>query len=172
MMKKFVILTSIIGIALLVIAVAWKHNQDNAASSKFNTKAQQLYGVDANQLNSETVKQLNDANYQNIITSDSLQAKIAKKETFYVYFFSPICPHCKRSTPYINDAFKQAEQHVYQYNVLEDQSAFNTYGFDATPTTIYFKAGKIADKVIGEVSNTDTIVMTPANFEKWIESHK
>ena len=170
-MKKLVLFTIIL-ITLFATLGIMKYQQDKQNESKFDAKAKALYGVSASQLNAETVKQLNDANYQNILTSKKLKDKMKNKETFYVYFFSPICPHCKRSTPYINDAFENAGQKIYQYNVLEDQSAFNTYGFDATPTTIYFKDGAVADKVIGEVSNTDTIVMTPANFEKWIESHK
>lgn len=170
-MKKLVIFTVAL-LALFISIVLIGQAQDKKAQNKYDPKAKSLYGVSASQLNPETVKQLNDKNYQSIITSDKLQKKIANKDTFYVYFFSPLCPHCKRSTPYVNDAFKTAGQVVYQYNVLEDQSAFSTYGFDATPTTIYFKDGEIADKVVGEVSGSDTIIMTPANFEKWIESHK
>lgn len=170
-MKKLVIFTVVI-LAIFISIILIGHSQTTKNQNKYDPKAKSLYGVSASQLNPETVKQLNDKNYQSIITSDKLQSKMANKETFYVYFFSPVCPHCKRSTPYINDAFKQAGETVYQYNVLEDQSAFNTYGFDATPTTIYFKDGEISDKVVGEVSGSDTIIMTPTNFEKWIESHK
>jgi thiol-disulfide isomerase/thioredoxin len=134
--------------------------------------AQRLYKKSATELNPETVKLLSNANYQYIITRNKLEQMIEEKQTFYVYFFSPTCPHCIRSTNLVNNQMEQRNIEIYQYNVLEDQSAFDDYKFDSTPTIAYFKDGVQSDQAVGEVSNEANHAYTPESFGIWLESHK
>lgn len=169
-MKKLVIFASIIIVLFASLALI-QHFQKQADLKKYDSDAKRLYGTTADQLNPETVKLLKDDNYQSIITKDKLDKLIADKATFYVYFFSPTCPHCKRSSENINKSFEQVGKKVVQYNVLEDQSAFTTYEFDATPTIMYYKEGVLEEKIVGEISESEESALTPDLFTTWLESH-
>jgi thioredoxin-like negative regulator of GroEL len=100
-----------------------------------------------------------------------LAERIANKETFYIYFFSPICPHCKRSTANVNKAFAATHATYYQYNVYEDPDAFTNFQIEGTPTTYYYKNGVLADKAIGEVSDLFGAAFTYDTFKTWLEKH-
>jgi thiol-disulfide isomerase/thioredoxin len=167
-MKKIILL--IVIPTLLFVSLAVINNvQKNQTNQANNDAAQRLYATDADQLNPETVKLLKDKNYQTVITKQTLLQKLKNKDDFYVYFFSPTCPHCKRSTAHVNAAFKQVGLNVYQYNVLEDQSAFAEYQFDATPTIIHFQNGVKHDQAIGEISNEVNHAYTPESFVTWLK---
>lgn len=170
-MKKLLILVLIVTllfISLAIITNIQKKNTNDASEQD----AQRLYKKSASALNPETVKLLSNPNYQYVITRNKLEQMIEEKQTFYVYFFSPTCPHCIRSTKLVNNQMKQRNIEIHQYNVLEDQSAFDDYKFDSTPTIAYFKDGVQSDQAVGEVSNEVNHAYTPESFGLWLESHK
>ncbi|MEY4480452.1 MAG: hypothetical protein RLZZ267_1130 [Bacillota bacterium] len=169
-MKKLLITVLIVGLlftALGFISYYQKKNTNDASERD----AQRLYETSASQLNPETVKLLTNKNYQYVITRNKLEQLIDEKQSFYVYFFSPTCPHCLRSTELVNTEMKKRNIAIYQYNVLEDQSAFDDFNIDATPTISYFKDGKQTDQAVGEVSNELNHAYTPETFGKWLDRH-
>ena len=89
-MKKLLIIGGIIVAVICFIIVL------NNTSNK-NKLADNPYGT--NDLKQETIDQLDDENYQNIILPDDLKAKVESGEPVTAYFFSPICVHCKAMTP-------------------------------------------------------------------------
>jgi thioredoxin 1 len=169
-MKKLLILVLIVVLlfATLGILSFYQKKNTNDASEQ---DAQRLYATSASELNPETVKLLKNSNYQFVITRNKLEQMIDDKKSFYVYFFSPTCPHCIRSTEFVNNEMKQRNITIYQYNVLEDQSAFDDFNFNSTPTIVYFKDGVQSDQAVGEVSNEVNHAYTPEAFGDWLESH-
>ncbi|MED4128219.1 thioredoxin family protein [Shouchella miscanthi] len=102
---------------------------------------------DTDDLDSATIDQLDDPNYQNIIMPDDLEEKLANGEDAIVYFFSPVCSYCKEATPVLMDVAGDEEITVDQYNVLEYDSA--TYNIQSTPTLIAFENGEEVRRVVG-----------------------
>ncbi|MFY0545993.1 thioredoxin family protein [Brevibacillus sp. H7] len=98
---------------------------------------------------------LKDPLYGNQILADELAAKINNNESFYVYFYSPTCKHCKAATPVIVDVAKKQQINVMKHNLLEFESSWGTYHIDKTPTLVFFKNGKESHRLIGAVSELE-----------------
>lgn len=105
------------------------------------------YGKD--ELKSATVDQLDDPNYQNIILPEEVDEKMDKKEDFVVYYFSPTCPHCKKTTPELMPAAEEAGVEIGQFNLLEFEDGWQKYGIESTPTLVKYENGKEVDRVVG-----------------------
>lgn len=105
------------------------------------------YGKD--KLNPATVDQLDDRNYQNIILPEEVDEKMDKKDDFVVYYFSPTCEHCKRTTPELMPAAKEAGVEINQFNLLEFEDGWQQYGIEATPTLVRYQDGKEVERVEG-----------------------
>lgn len=107
------------------------------------------YGT--NDLEPETIDQLDDPLYQNIILPEELEEKLAAGEDVMVYFFSPTCSHCIEATPVVAPMAEKMGIDLVQYNLWEFEEGWNEYGIEATPTIIEFKDGKEHDRVKGNV---------------------
>lgn len=116
---------------------------------QLHAKDNNIYGIPAKKLNPLTVKQLNDPNYQNIILPPDLQKRLSEKKPTLVYFFSPDCPHCKETTPFLTPMAKEMGVDIKQYNLLEFRQGWDDYKIQYTPTLVYFKDGKEADRIEG-----------------------
>lgn len=100
-------------------------------------------------LKPETIDQLDDVNYQNIILPDDLESKIESGEPVTAYFFSPTCPHCRAMTPVLMPIAKDMDVDVVQYNVHEFEQGWKDYNIEATPTMIHFEDGQEVARVVG-----------------------
>jgi thioredoxin 1 len=139
--KKIVIYLSII-VALFVILFTV-----NRMSLK--SQDENVYGIPASKLNSLTVKQLNNPNYQNIILPEDLTKRLQTQESLFVYFFSPACTHCVATTPHLVPLTQELGVDMKMYNVLEFKEAWNDYKLLVTPTLVYFKDGKEVERIEG-----------------------
>ncbi|PAQ14323.1 thiol reductase thioredoxin [Bacillaceae bacterium SAOS 7] len=139
-MKKVIIFSSIILILFGGIVFLTKYQQKEA--SKDNP-----YGKD--ELHPETVKQLDDPNYQNLIMPDELEKQLADGEDMTVYFFSPTCPHCVATTPVLMPLADEQGVDIKQYNVLEFEQGWNDFAIERTPTLIHFENGKEKARLVG-----------------------
>jgi thiol-disulfide isomerase/thioredoxin len=119
------------------------------------------YGKDT--LHPETVKQLDDPNYQNIILPDELDKKLEAGEDVTVYFFSPTCPHCVRTTPVVAPLAKDMDVDLVQYNLLEFEQGWNDYGIESTPTIVQYKDGKEVNRIVG--------YQEEATFKDWFNEY-
>lgn len=115
-------------------------------------------------LHPETVKLLDDPNYQNIILPDELADRLAKKEDLYVYFFSPACPHCKKTTPILVPVAKEFGVDLKMYNVLEFEQGWKDYNIEGTPTLVHFVNGQEKSRVVGAVD--------AETFRQWFREQK
>lgn len=154
-MKKVVIFLAIV--ICLFVAIAFLTKMQNEAKVEENNPYQK------DTLHPETVAQLDDPNYQNIILPDELQKKLKNKEDVTVYFYSPLCPHCVEATPVMMSVAKDLGIHVYQFNLLEFDDGWDDYFIEETPTIVQYKDGKESARITG---NNDKEV-----FEQWFRKN-
>lgn len=151
-MKKVIIFVA--AVVLIFAAIAYLSNKQQTEK----TSGDNPYGKD--KLNPATVDQLDDPLYQNIITPDELDEKLKKEDSVTVYYFSPICSHCKVTTPILMPVAEEMDEHIYQYNVLEFEQGWNE--IEATPTLIHYKNGKETSRIAGE--------RTAEEFKQWFDN--
>lgn len=139
-MKKILIFGGIILLLFAALAIVTNMQQKQKVEGNPYNKSE---------LHPETVKLLDDPNYQNIILPEELEKKLKNKENVIVYFFSSTCPHCKRTTPILMPLAKEMKVDIVQYNLLEFEEGWDQYHIEATPTLVHFVSGKEADRVVG-----------------------
>ncbi|HLQ82909.1 MAG TPA: thioredoxin family protein [Pseudogracilibacillus sp.] len=91
-------------------------------------------------LHQETIDQLDDPLYQNIILPDQLDRKLAKKEDLTVYYFSPTCIHCINATPVVVPLVDELDIDMKKMNLLEFDK-MEDYEIRGTPTIIHYEKG-------------------------------
>lgn len=139
-MKKLLIIGgAIVAVFILLIVLTNMSNDKKLADNPYGTE----------DLKQETIDQLDDENYQNIILPDDLKAKVESGEPVTAYFFSPICSHCKAMTPVLMPIVKEMDVDVVQYNVYEFEQGWDDYRIEATPTMIYFEDGQEVSRMVG-----------------------
>lgn len=140
-MKKIVIFLAVI--IVLFGALAFLTNMQNKQKVEENN----LYNKDT--LHPETIAQLDDPNYQNIILPEELDERLANKEDLTVYFFSPTCSFCVATTPIVAPLAKEMDIDLKQFNLLEFENGWNKYKIESTPTIIQYKDGKEVARIVG-----------------------
>lgn len=158
-MKKIIIFLVIVICLFLAISLVTKKQNEEKAEEK--TEEYPLYHKDT--LHSETIGQLDDPNYQNIILPEDLDKKLKNKEDVTVYFFSPTCPHCVKATPVVMSVAEDLGIHIYEFNLLEFDDGWDDYNVEKTPTIIQYKKGKESARITG---NNDREV-----FEQWFNEN-
>ncbi|MBY6269805.1 thioredoxin family protein, partial [Parageobacillus thermoglucosidasius] len=109
-MKKLLIFGSIIVALFAALAFVTSYQQKEAVKNNPYHKKE---------LDPATIEQLDDPNYQNLILPDELEKKLKNKETVTVYFYSPICPHCQKTTPIVVPLAKKMGIDLKLFNLLE-----------------------------------------------------
>ncbi|MBM7715121.1 thiol-disulfide isomerase/thioredoxin [Bacillus thermophilus] len=153
-MKKVVIFLVIIIGLFVAIAIVTKVQQEKKSEGNVYQKES---------LHPTTVELLDDPLYQNIILPDELEKKLKNKEDVTVYFFSPTCSHCIKTTPVVTPLAKEKNIDLVQYNLKEFENGFKKYGITHTPTLMHFKDGKEAARMVGSHPKED--------FAAWFDEH-
>lgn len=153
-MKKVIIFAIVV--ILLFVGISILTNKEQSDKSKDNP-----YGK--KDLKTSTINQLDDPNYQNIITPEKLDEMIENKETFTAYYFSPECSHCVKTTPILMPVAKEKNVHVYQFNLLEYEEGWDDYNIDSTPTLIHYEKGQETSRIVGE--------HTADEFKQWFDAN-
>ncbi|NHN31228.1 thioredoxin family protein [Paenibacillus agricola] len=167
-MKKLAIYLSII-IVLFAGLYVVNQQSDKAKNSQYATN---VYGIAPDKLNPETVKQLDDPNYQNIILPAELNKKLDAKEDFFIYYFASTCSHCKRTTPVLYPLTKELNLDVKQFNLEEFKDGWGKYKIESTPTLIYYKAGKEVDRMVGGIAETGQPGYNADSYKQFFEKNK
>lgn len=137
-----------------------------------NGSSDNPYGIRESELTTSTRKQLNDPNYQNIILPDQLKSKLANKESGFIYFFSPDCPHCVATTPLLNPVADQYNVDLLKFNLLQFNDGWNTFSIESTPTLVYYKDGVEVERIIGGMELVPGDGGHPkAEFEQFFEKY-
>lgn len=139
MKKVAIFLLVIIALFAALFFVNKAQNQEKAEGNPFGKES----------LHPETVKQLDDPNYQNIIKPDELEKIVKDGGDATIYFYSPTCPHCVRTTPIVAPLAKEMDVNLQQFNLLEFEEGWNNYGIESTPTIVQYKDGKEVNRIVG-----------------------
>lgn len=100
-------------------------------------------------LRQETIDQLNDPLYGNIIVPDDLDAKLEAKEDVTVYYYSPTCVYCQNTTPVVVPLTEELDIDMKKMNLLEfDKMKY--YDIEGTPTIIHYENGVEVARISGE----------------------
>lgn len=178
MKKLFIYLGIIVGLFVLLFIVndqsqkAKEQDRISKIDPATNEKAKQLYGVDAAKLKPETVAQLNDANYQNIIKPADLKNDLNAKKDMYVYYFQTTCVHCTATTPVLNPIAKAAGADLKQLNLWEYEAGWSEFKITATPTLVYYKGGKEVLRMEGGISHDGQPGYSADEFKKFFDEAK
>lgn len=139
-MKKLLIIGgAIVAVFILLIVLTNMSNDKKLADNPYGTE----------DLEQETIDQLDDENYQNIILPDDLKEEIESGEPVTAYFFSPICVHCKAMTPVLMPVVEDMGVDLVQYNIYEFEQGWEDYKIEGTPTIIHFEDGKEVSRLYG-----------------------
>ena len=91
MKKMMIFLVIIIALFAAIAIINNTQNKQKVEGNPYNKE----------KLEQATIDQLNDPNYQNLILPDELTADLKNKEDKTVYFYSPTCIHCQKTTPIV-----------------------------------------------------------------------
>ncbi len=130
-----------------------------------------VYAKPTSKMNPETVKLLNDPNYDQIIVPDQLKKKLEAKESGFVYFFAATCPHCRQTTPVLNPMAKELGIALPKFNLDEFAEGWRTYNIKYTPTLVYFKDGKELERLEGGYGENGAGHSKDA-IKQFLEKHK
>lgn len=140
-MKKVLIFLAIIIVIFAGLAVLT--NMQNEEKVAEDNKYQK------DSLHPETIALLDDPNYQNIILPESLEEKLNNKEDATIYFFSPTCSHCQRTTPVVAPLAEEMGVDLMLFNLLEFDNGWNKYNISETPTIVQYKNGEEVERIVG-----------------------
>ncbi|WP_078393092.1 thioredoxin family protein [Shouchella patagoniensis] len=140
-MKKLAIIGGAVIAVFIVLVIIQNLNQNQQLEN--NTQ------YDTDDLNSATIDQLDDPNYQNVIMPDDLENKLQDGEDAVVYFFSPTCEHCKAATPVLMDIADDEDVTIDQFNLLEYNDEGAPYAIRSTPTLIVYEDGQEVRRLEG-----------------------
>ncbi|MBN6887706.1 thiol-disulfide isomerase/thioredoxin [Cytobacillus horneckiae] len=154
-MKKVIIFLAIIVLLFAGVGILTKMQNEEKVSGN------NPYGK--SKLHPETVKQLDDPNYSNIVLPADLNDELSDDGDATVYFFSPTCPHCKKTTPVVSPLSEDMGVDLLQYNLLEFEEGWDDYGITQTPTIVQYKDGKEVARITG--------YQNKAVFEDWFNEH-
>jgi thiol-disulfide isomerase/thioredoxin len=139
-MKKIVIFLGVV--IVLFGAISYLTNAKNEEKSADNPYKKET-------LDPLTIAQLDDPNYQNLILPDELKEKLDKGEDVTVYFYSPACTHCQRTTPELVPLVEEMDINLEKYNLLEFEQGWDDYKIESTPTIVQYKDGKESARIVG-----------------------
>ncbi|MGL4522674.1 MAG: thioredoxin family protein [Bacilli bacterium] len=160
-MKKLVI--GIIAFVIIALgALYFLQNNDSDTNTSDLKLAQEIYGKE--QIDPETVKEINEPFYQNQMTREELSNVVEKKEDALIYFYSPTCFYCKEFAPTLQDAVKTTDSKLALHNLLEFPENWDDFKIEGTPTLIAFKDGKEVDRLVGQQPLDATLA--------WLEKNK
>ncbi|WP_079529343.1 thioredoxin family protein [Halobacillus hunanensis] len=152
-MKRNMIIFGTILVGLLVI-LAFVVNYQNSQKAEGNP-----YGK--SNLEQGTIEQLDDPNYQNQILPDELEKQISSGEPTTVYFYSPDCVHCQRTTPVLVPLVQDLGVDMKKMNLLEFENMWQEYGIEATPTLVHYENGEEVARIVGS--------QKPSTFEEFFQ---
>jgi thioredoxin 1 len=88
----------------------------------------------------------------NISTKNELQNQISKNTRVLALFYTSWCTFCKRFMNIFNEDWEKNSFDIVLCVKLDDysNSLWEDYSIDNVPTVIFFKNGKIAERIDGE----------------------
>lgn len=142
-----IIIVAVLVVLFIGLFVANNYKNKQALDGKENP-----YGKD--DLRQETIDQLDDPLYQNQIVPDDLDEKLANGEDITVYFYSPTCVYCQRTTPVVVPLTEELDIDMKKMNLLEFDR-MDYYEIEGTPTIVHYENGEEVARISGERPKED-----------------
>lgn len=152
--KMLIIIGAVI---VLFIALYFANDYKNKRALEL---ANNPYGKES--LHQETIDLLDDPLYQNIIVPDDLDELLDNGEDVTVYYFSPTCVYCQKTTPVVVPLAEQLDVDLKKMNLLEFD-LMDYYDIEGTPTIIHYENGEEVARIVGEQSEDE--------FRSFFEQH-
>lgn len=105
-------------------------------------------------LHQETIDQLDDPLYDNIIVPDDLDQMLSDGKDVTVYYYSPTCVYCQRTTPIVVPITEELNIDMKKMNLLE-YDLMDYYDIEGTPTVIHYKNGEEVGRLTGQHEEAD-----------------
>ena len=89
-----------------------------------------------------------------IITDKTFSDEVLKSDTLTIVdFWAPWCGPCKMIAPILDQIAEQydVEVRITKLNVDENPSTAQAFGIHSIPMLLFFKEGKLVDKLVGAV---------------------
>ena len=89
-----------------------------------------------------------------ILTDQNFEQEVLKSEKpVLVDMYSDWCPPCKIISPFVEKIAEEFSEKIKvgKMNVEESPLTASQYGIEAIPTLLFFKNGKVIDKIVGAV---------------------
>ncbi len=83
--------------------------------------------------------------------SPEMAARLAERGRVLLYFFSPTCGACRSITPMV-DKLAQDHDNVFKVDISQNTSLPRSLGVMGTPSSIALAEGKVAEVVLGHIS--------------------
>ncbi|WP_290755104.1 MULTISPECIES: thioredoxin family protein [unclassified Exiguobacterium] len=84
------------------------------------------------------------------LTATQVADKVKSGDEFYTYFYQTGCVHCEKVKPYLVPLGEKQDIPFEQIDLAVEQTAWDTFGIEGTPTVVHFKDGKEVGRVAGE----------------------
>lgn len=87
-----------------------------------------------------------------VATDDNFEGEVLKSDKpVLIDFWAPWCGPCKAIGPIVEEiaGAYQGKVKVMKMNVDDSQKTASTFGIRSIPTLMMFKAGKVADTLVG-----------------------
>lgn len=147
MRNKMLAIIGVIVILFVVLIVANQYKNKQAVEQNENP-----YGKE--KLHQETIDLIGDPLYGNIIVPDDLDQKLDDKEDVTVYYFSPTCVYCQKTTPVVVPVAEEMDVDMKKMNLLEFDK-MDYYDIEGTPTLIHYEDGEEVGRLVGQHSEED-----------------
>ncbi|MGM8212049.1 thioredoxin family protein [Virgibacillus sp. W0430] len=147
MKKKMLGLLAVL--IVLFIALFFVNDYKNKQALQGNDNP---YGKD--NLRQETIDQLDDPLYKNQIIPEELDKSLANGDDVTVYFYSPTCVYCQRTTPVVVPLTEELGVDMKKMNLLEFDK-MEEYEIEGTPTIVHYEDGKEVGRISGERPEAD-----------------
>ncbi|SHG73456.1 thioredoxin family protein [Ornithinibacillus halophilus] len=143
MQKKMIAIIAVIVVLFAALLLANNYKNNKALNDNENP-----YGT--NDLDQATIDQLDNPLYGNQILPDELEEKVENGDKLTVYFYSPTCSFCQKTTPYLVPLTEDLGIDMKKLNLLEFGSEGSKYGVKSTPTVVHFDDGEVVASIIGQ----------------------
>ncbi|MFH1878860.1 MAG: thioredoxin [Candidatus Omnitrophota bacterium] len=104
---------------------------------------------------------------ETVINDNNFKQEVLESDIpVLVDFWAEWCGPCRMIAPSIEAVAKEysGKMKVCKLNVEEGQKISADYGVMNIPTLLFFRQGKVVDKVIGAISKSDLVAKINANL--------
>jgi thiol-disulfide isomerase/thioredoxin len=83
------------------------------------------------------------------LTATQVSDKVKSGDEFYTDFYRTGCVNCEKVKPYLVPLGEKPDIPFEPIDLAFEQSAWDTFGIEGTPTVVHFKDGKEVGRVAG-----------------------